>query len=188
MYIQLLILSFTVKSLCSSTTELQLGLELTKCFTSRMAVWLTYLAAITNTKNHTYNYCKRKLETFRSSSVGRSLAEWSAHKLAGDGAPSLLPFRPNFTKAIRMEKLNEGHPTSLNPYTENVIVRRPVPPPHDPSHQGCLIRQTRHRGYLDRLLPRGQRNWGQNLEAWLIRSQEAHGKGLNLRILCYQNL
>ena len=87
-----------------------------------------------------------------------------------------------------MEKLNEDHPISLNPYTENVIVRRPVPPPHDPSHQACLIRQTRHHGYLDRLLPRGQRNWGQNLEAWLIRSQEAHGKGLNLRIPCYQNI
>ena len=40
--------------------ELQLGLDLTKCFTSRMAIWLTYLAAITNTRNLTYDYCKKK--------------------------------------------------------------------------------------------------------------------------------
>ena len=60
MYIQLLILLFTVNSLCSSKMELQLGLDLTKCFTSRMAIWLTYLAAITNTRNLTYDYCKKK--------------------------------------------------------------------------------------------------------------------------------
>ena len=59
-----------VMLLVTSAESFELNWELAKCLTSRPALFLTYLASMTGTRNYSYSYCNRKMRAFRKPFLG----------------------------------------------------------------------------------------------------------------------
>ena len=59
--ITILFIANQASSMFISQEELEKNINLAKCYSSRIAVFLTYISMISNTRNLATQYCQRKI-------------------------------------------------------------------------------------------------------------------------------